>query len=326
MTALLITVDTELSSALYQRGMPLADNISRSIWAEAQGQAHGIGWQMDMLDRHGLKGVFFLDPMPTLVHGPDFLIPIVEAIESRGHEVQMHIHTEWLAWAKESPVGDRQGRNIGDFSLDDQIVLLSLAKALLEQAGASPITAFRAGNFGANDDTLRALAAIGVAWDSSVNPAYLGRECGITADPAQISALRMQGVVELPVSGIHDRPGSFRPAQICAMSAAEMRAGLRHAARQGHDAFTVVTHSFEMLSRDRERPNAMVKARFAALCQEAVRLPQVRGAGFRDLSPAIADPSPTSLTRVPPSQVRTGLRLAQQAWATWRYEHRLVPA
>lgn len=326
MTALLISVDTELSSSLQQRGVSLDDNIRRSIWAEARGQAHGVGWQMDVLDRHGLKGVFFLDPLPALVHGPDFLPPIVQAIVARGHEVQMHIHTEWLAWAKDSPVGTRQGRNIGDFALPDQIILLGHAKALLEQAGAPAITAFRAGNFGANDDTLRALAAIGVLWDSSVNPAYLGRECHISAEPDTIGASRIEGVVELPVSGIIDRPGGFRPAQVCAMSAAEMRAGLRHAAREGHDAFMVVTHSFEMLSRDRQRPNGAVKARFEALCSLAARLPQVYGAGFNDLDPAIADRSAVPLTRVPPSVVRTGIRQAQQAWATWRYEHRLVPA
>jgi peptidoglycan/xylan/chitin deacetylase (PgdA/CDA1 family) len=326
MTALLITVDTELSSSLQQRGLSLEENVRRSIWADTQGQAHGIGWQMDMLDRHGLKGVFFLDPLPALVHGPEFLTPIVAAIVGRGHEVQMHIHTEWLAWAKQSPVEERQGRNIGDFTLADQIVLLGLAKALLEQAGAPAITAFRAGNFGANNDTLRALTAIGVAWDSSVNPAYLGRDCHISADPGGIGASRLHGVTELPVSGISDRPGSFRPAQICAMSAAEMRAGLRHAAREGHDAFVVVTHSFEMLSRDRQRANGAVKARFVALCREAARLPQIYGAGFHDLPDDLADRPGRSLTRVQPSRVRTGLRVAQQAWATWRYEHRLVPA
>lgn len=326
MTALLITVDTELSSSLHQRGLSLDENVQRSIWGQAQGQAHGIGWQMDMLDRHGLKGVFFLDPLPALVHGADFLTPIVTAIVARGHEVQMHIHTEWLAWAKQSPVEGRQGRNIGDFVLADQIVLLGLAKGLLEQAGAPAITAFRAGNFGANDDTLRALAAIGVAWDSSVNPAYLGRDCHIDANPGEIGATRLHGITELPVSGITDRPGSFRPAQICAMSATEMRAGLRHAAREGHDAFVVVTHSFEMLSRDRQRANDTVKARFVALCREAARLPQVHGAGFHDLPGDLAGRPDRSLTRVPPSRLRTGLRVAQQAWATWRYEHRLVPA
>ncbi|RJG57808.1 hypothetical protein D0Z70_00860 [Sphingobium terrigena] len=326
MTALLITVDTELSSSLQQRGISLEENVRRSIWAEAQGQAHGIGWQMDMLDRYGLKGVFFLDPLPALVHGADFLNPIVAAIVERGHEVQMHIHTEWLAWAKQSPVEGRQGRNIGDFMLADQIVLLGLAKGLLEQAGAPAITAFRAGNFGANDDTLRALAEIGVAWDSSVNPAYLDRDCHISADPGEIGATRLHGITELPVSGISDRPGSFRPAQICAMSAAEMRAGLRHAAREGHDAFVVVTHSFEMLSRDRQRANGAVKARFVALCREAARLSQVSSAGFHDLPDDLAARPDRSLTRVAPSRLRTGLRVAQQAWATWRYEHRLVPA
>ncbi|HAF40288.1 MAG TPA: hypothetical protein DCG90_00710 [Sphingobium sp.] len=326
MTALLITVDTELSSSLHQRGVGLEENVRRSIWAEAQGQAVGIGWQMDMLDRHGLKGVFFLDPMPALVFGTDFLKPIVDRIVGRGHEVQLHIHTEWLAWARESPVGGTQGRNIGDFPLDDQIRLLGLAKQLLEQAGAPAITAFRAGNFGANDDTLRALAAIGIRWDSSVNPAYLGRECRVMADPAQIGAAHMHGVIELPVSGIADLPGGFRPAQICAMSAAEMRAGLCHAAAEGHGAFVVVTHSFEMLSRDRRRPNGAVKARFEALCRTAARTPRLHGAGFHDLSPAIAEADHRPLTRVAPSRLRTGARLAQQAWATWRYEHRLVPA
>lgn len=325
MTALLITVDTELSALLQQQGVSLHDNVQRSIWANAAGQGHGIGWQMDVLDRHGLKGVFFLDPMPSLVHGSDWLRPIVRAIVERGHEVQMHVHSEWLAWAKESPVGDRQGRNIGDFSLADQITLLSHAKMLLEDAGAPTITAFRAGNFGANDDTLRALAAIGVDWDSSVNPGYLRADCGISAKPDEIGASRLHGMAELPVSGIMDRPGSFRPAQICAMSAAEMRAGLHHAVAQGHDAFVVVTHSFEMLSRDRQRANALVKARFESLCRAAAGLPGVHAAGFHDLSPAIADRAPVAHTRVQPNRLRTTSRLVQQAWATWRYERRLVP-
>lgn len=326
MTALLITVDTELSALWQQRGASLDENVRRSIHAEAGGRACGIGWQMDVLDRHGLKGVFFIDPLPALVHGADFLRPIVGEVVGRGHEVQLHIHTEWLAWAKASPVEGRQGRNIGEFSLADQVTLLGLAKSLLEQAGAPPITAFRAGNFGANDDTLRALAAVGIDWDSSVNPAYLGSECRISAEHGQIGAKRLHGVAELPVSGIVDRPGGFRPAQICAMSAAEMRAGLRHAVRNDHDAFVVVTHSFEMLSRDRARPNGAVIRRFEQLCREAARMPGVQGVGFRDLPPTLADAPERRLDRVAPNRLRTGLRMAAQAVATWRYEHRLIPA
>lgn len=325
MTALLITVDTELSALFQQQGMSLDDNIRRSIWAEADGKPHGIGWQMDVMERHGLKGVFFLDPMPALVHGSDFLRPIVAAILSRGHEVQMHIHTEWLAWTDRSPVGGRQGHSIGDFSLDDQTTLLRLAKTLLEDAGAPAITAFRAGNFGANDDTLRALAAIGVGWDSSVNPAYLGSACLVSADPATVGATGIEGMIELPVSGISDRPGRFRPAQVCAMSAAEICGGLRHAVENSHPAYVVVTHSFEMLSRDRQRANGAVKARFEAFCYAASRMQHVRAAGFNDLDPLIVDDN-RPLTRLSPNHLRTGLRFAQQAIATWRYERRLIPA
>ncbi|HEX7876866.1 MAG TPA: hypothetical protein VF489_09810 [Sphingobium sp.] len=326
MTALLITVDTELSALLHERGVSLDDNLSRSIWARAGGRDYGVVWQMDQLDRHGLKGVFFLDPMPALVHGPEFLKPIIAAIMERGHEVQLHIHTEWLAFAARSPVDGRLGRSIGDFSLSDQIILLQTARQLLEGAGAPPVTAFRAGNFGANDDTLRALARIGIAWDSSVNPAYHRYGCRITGARDQVGAALRLGVSELPVSGIVDRPGGFRPAQICAMSAGEMRAGLRHAVKEGHGAFVVVTHSFEMLSRDRRRPNHAVMRRFTALCREAAGLGGATSALFRDLPPDLALRPAGSLTRVPPSRMRTAARMAQQVWAGWRYERRLVPA
>ncbi|BAV65620.1 polysaccharide deacetylase family protein [Sphingobium cloacae] len=324
MTTLLITVDTELSAALYQRGLGLEENLRRSIWGEAEGRAYGIEWQMTLMERHGLKGVFFLDPLPALLYGADFLKPIVDAVVGRGHEIQLHVHSEWLQWAKSSPVGGRQGRNIGDFSLADQIVLLGCGKRLLEEAGAPAVTAFRAGNFGANDDTLRALAKVGIAWDSSVNPAYLGRDCAISAS-GLAGPHRMLGLTEVPVSGIADRPGGFRPAQICAMSAAEMRVGLRHAVQERQAAFVVVTHSFEMLSRDRARPNRAVMRRFERLCEEARRLPGVEAGGFADLSPSLGDGKP-GFTLAPPSRARTASRMAQQLWAHWRYERKLAPA
>lgn len=325
MTALLITVDTELSALLHLRGVGLEDNIRLSIWGEAQGRRYGIGWQMDQLDRHGLKGVFFVDPMPAAIHGTAFLKPIVAAILERGHEVQLHVHTEWLSSDPARLPARGQGRNIGDFSVDDQVALLRTARHWLEAAGAPPITAFRAGNFGANDDTLRALARLGIAWDSSLNPAYRAHGCALAAAGDQAGIMRRLGVSELPIAGICDRPGSFRPAQICAMSAAEMRAGLRHAVGEGHDAFTVLTHSFEMLSRDRRRPNRAVMRRFKALCREAAALDGVRSAGFRDLPPDLALRAPRRLTPLSSSRLRTGARVAQQVWATWRYERRLIP-
>jgi hypothetical protein len=148
MTAVLITVDTELSALLHQRGASPDQNYASSIAGEAGGGEYGIGWQMDCLERHGLTGVYFVDPLPALVYGPEVIAKIVAPIVARGHEVQLHVHSEWLEWAEASPVGERLGQNIGDFPFEDQVILIDAARDLLVGAGAPPTTAFRAGNFG----------------------------------------------------------------------------------------------------------------------------------------------------------------------------------
>lgn len=316
-TDVLITVDTELSAGRQARGWSARDNFLASITGRTPSGDFGVGWQLDRLEQWGLKGVYFVDPMPALVHGIQIIADIVGPIVARGHEVQLHIHTEWLEWAKESPVGARRGRNIGDFDAADQRVLLAYARDALIAAGATPPSAFRAGNYGADDRTIAVLDALGFAWDASVNPAYLARECRVRADAGMIGPERRGGVTLVPVAGIEDRPGRFRPAQICALSAAEMRAGLAHAARSGHPSFVIVSHSFEMLSRDRRRPNRMVMARFEAMARAIASNPMLRSAGFAGLSPTQAPPG---ARRLGASRWRTAARQAAQAWSTLRYE------
>ena len=327
MTDVLITIDTELSARLHQQGAGPERNLASSIWGRCSSGAFGIGWQMDVLDAQAAKGVFFVDPLPALVYGEEIVRDIVAPIVERGHEVQLHIHTEWLEWATKSPVGGRCGRNLADFAFADQVTLLGLGADLLERAGAPRPIAFRAGNFGANDDSLRALAQIGVRWDSSVNAAYFDRGCEIDCAPGQIDPVVLHGVIELPVSALFDAPGRLRPAQVCALSKWEMRATLKQAARQRQQCFVAVTHSFEMLARDRQRPNRMVMARFRDLCQAVAGIAELRTLGFCDLD-AFERPSPHSPqpVRLGPNPVRTGHRIAAQAVATWLYERRLRPA
>lgn len=324
MTVVLITVDTELSALLQQRGVPPAANLASSILGETAAGAYGIGWQMDRLEEQGLTGIFFVDPLPALVHGEGLVADIVGPIVARGHDVQLHLHTEWLQWARESPVGGRRGTYLKDFSRADQHVLLALARDLLIRAGAPSPVAFRAGNYGANDDTLAVLAALGIRWDSSVNADYLGRACGVSLPADQHMPVRHRGIVELPVSGIQDRPGHFRPAQLCALSAWEMGAALGHAAEAGHPLFTIVTHSFEMLSRDRSRPNRAVMRRFATLCRRIARDPRLATARFAELDAEAVLVG--NRPRLGPSALRTWARIGEQAIATWRYERQLRPA
>src|SRR3546814_13013590 len=138
---------------------------------------------MDMLERHGLTGVFFVDPMPALVYGPKIIAEIVRPIVARGHEVQLHIHTEWLRFARFNPAGKLTGRNIGDFPLSAQKKLIGLSRDILVSAGAPEPHAFRAGHFGATDDTLRAPAAPAFPFARPLHPPSPGRGSPPTPDP-----------------------------------------------------------------------------------------------------------------------------------------------
>ncbi|MDB5714972.1 MAG: hypothetical protein JWO15_2369 [Sphingomonadales bacterium] len=321
MTAVLITVDTELSALLHQRGASARANFESSILGRCQAGDFGVGWQMDVLDRDGLKGVYFVDPLPALVLGEGVIADVVGMIAARGHDVQLHAHPEWLEWAKESPVGGRRGRNMADFPLADQVALLEYGCGVIERAGVARPVAFRAGNFGANDDTLRALAVMGLAWDSSVNADYLGGDCRIELAGDRNLPVELQGVCELPVSGLHDRARHFRPAQVCAMSRWEMRDTLNHAAKGAHPVATVVTHSFEMLSRDRSRPNRAVMARFEAMAHFIAKHPALESTTFATLQrEAMTVPD---APRAGPNRLRTAARIVEQAIATIRYERKL---
>ncbi|WP_017670559.1 hypothetical protein [Blastomonas sp. AAP53] len=310
------TVDTELSLKLFQDGASAQENFDSSITGKCRDGEFGIFYQMDRLEAYGLTGVFFVDPMPALVYGPGVVARIVEPILKRGHEVQLHIHTEWLEFARDHELSHLRGRNIADFSLEDQIRLLDQARALLMLAGAPQPTAFRAGNFGANDDTLRALNALDVQYDSSFNPAFLEGECAIRLPPGTPPFAEHLGVDIIPVSVIEDRPGNIRAVQLCALSAWEMRDALTHAAQHEWPCFTIVSHSFELLSRDRTRVNAIVKQRFEAMCLNIAEQSKLEHAGFNALLPKRKG----SLIAVPANLVRTAMRYGEQAISRLRYE------
>lgn len=322
MTRAIISFDTELSARLYQRGADARANFESSILGRCRDGDFGIHFQMDMLDRHGLTGVYFVDPMPALVYGPEIIDAIVQPIVRRGHEVQLHIHTEWLKFATFNPAGHLTGRNIGDFPLAAQKKLIGFARDILVGAGAPRPTAFRAGNFGANDDTLRALAALGFRFDSSFNGAYLGHGCAISLDAGNLGMREHLGVVEVPVSGLMDRANSFRPAQLCAMSEQEMRDALDHSAASGAIQFSAFSHSFELLSRDREVANHLAITRMEALCRAVANDARVASGGFATL-PA-PPPRPRQIGVAAPKPLRTLRRKIEQGVGHLAHEVRYV--
>jgi hypothetical protein len=325
MLPLLFTIDTEYSSGFFADGSGRAweKNFARCIACEAKGgEEVGIFYQMDVFERHGLRGVFFVDPMPALVWGTEAISRIVNPILERGHDVQLHVHTEWLRFAERNPVGARTGNNLADFSLDEQSILLDYAIEQLMAAGAPAPVAFRAGNYGANDDTLRALSKKGILFDTSFPPGILRSACRISLAPDDIFPVSCQGTVELPVGAIGGRGGNRRHAQLTAMSAWELISALTHAKLFNWPAFVLVSHSFELMNRKSGVANGIVQRRFESLCKWLAGQSEICTADFRqsDFVKEILIPeNGRQPNLLPHNAVRELLRIGEQAVANLVY-------
>ena len=323
MVALYVTIDTEYEpgfTAKHGAGSRAA-NFDRAIRGATPAGDVGIFHQMDVFDRQGLKAVFFVDPMPALLWGTGAIADVVEPILTRGHDVQLHLHTEWLAIAGDAnPLGVSRGPNLKDYSFDEQCRLLELATDVLMDAGAPRPVAFRAGNYGANDDTLRALAQVGFTHDSSHPPGLMEGACEIALGEEHRVPIKRHGVVEVPIGCIGDAFGGLRHAQLTALSYREIIAALRHARKQGEESFTIVSHGFELLCRKRTRVNKVVSRRFEKVCEAIAAMTDVETATYADKPPepvceAVQEPASV----MPAAPLLNGSRLVEQALANALY-------
>jgi hypothetical protein len=189
------------------------------------------------------------------------------------------------------------------------------------EAGVPSPIAFRAGSYAANAATLEALSALGIRYDSSHNGSQHPGLSQLPLDPMQVTPTAMGGVIEVPVGQIEDRPGRLRHLQICAVSLRELTTALIHAAREHHPVTTIVSHSFELATRDGLRRNPALCARFEALCrflaERREAMPTVRFDTIDELPLGVhAEP-------LPPRRLRTAGRMIEQLWANSIYERRL---
>jgi hypothetical protein len=312
-TSVILTIDTEF----VWRAAAGRWSDWQEIFARSYDPAGvGVPYQLEMLAYHGLKACFFVDPMPGTVFGIDAVKQMVGPILEAGQEVQLHIHPNWLGaadWRAETEfelVGLPEGR---------QRDLIDQARGLLVAAGAPAPIAFRAGSFAADDATLAAAASLGMRFDSSHNGGVtIGR---ITLPKEQIAPVAHGGLIEVPVTQIGEPGGGLRPLQLCAVSTREMRAALDHAEQQRHALVTIVSHSFELASRDSSRPNRTHQRRFDRLCailaERRDTLPTAHFTDLRDLPLGAAE------TPLPPHGRRRAWRQAEQLWSNLYDERRL---
>lgn len=330
----ILTVDTELWPAAPgwpARRLPpepaaLDDALAADIHGLTSAGGYGLPYQIGLLNQYGLKANYFIESLFASVNtaAAAKLAHIAGLVQRGGHEVQLHLHPEWLSECPDVilPRGtDPSTRHpvyqfMSQLTLPQQSALVRIGLDNLARAGVPRAHAFRAGNYGANLDTLRALEQHGIAIDSSYNPGFLHGDWG----GAPSDQPRRHGQVwELPVASFHDRPGHARHAQVCAVSFGEMQRALQAAQRAGWPAFVIVLHSFELVSRhDSGRlptPNRAALRRFEQLCALLARQPERYQTVLFSQLPLHALPMQARHTPLSSPLAATLWRMAEQAWS-----------
>jgi len=228
----------------------------------------GLPYQLRILNDHGLKSVCFVEPLFATCFGINYLSEIIELIDHAGHEVQLHLHPEWVTVAKKLPLGSLQNKrqHLMNFSKTEQTTLIQKGLCLIQEAGARRVNTFRAGSFSFNADTIYALAANGIPFDSSYNASTFGPVSNVMPSACLFDAIECEGVYEYPMTVFDDGTRQLRHTQITACSFAEMQGLLWQALERGYTSFIILSHSVELLNITRDLKNKIVVDRFNKLC------------------------------------------------------------
>lgn len=276
-----LTVDTECSMGGAWNSPGVAPvSPDRAILGRAGAHRYGTPLIMDILEAHGLRGVFFAEMFASAVVGDGPLAEAYQEIRARGHDVQLHLHPVFHYYAAlergrigaaqvPSPIDD-----IGTRPLDAQLGLIEEGLAIFRRLLGKRPAAFRAGNYAASDTTLAALDKLGIRYDSSFNAAYHGTSC-LSRGPRSINSPWESGSLwEVPVTVFTTGAGGLRgmkPLEISAVSFLEIRKVLEQAERLGMGTVTMILHSFSLFKAadsqlSRLRPDRLVIHRLRRLC------------------------------------------------------------
>ena len=237
-TIVLITIDTEFSTHKDDLG----------IFGRINGKEYGLPQLVKILDEYDLKGTFFVDVYTNKKAYQKEFVEICREIKKNGHDLELHTHPNGMF--------DPQRESMQEYSLSEQIEIIKRGKELFrEWFGQDPV-AHRAGDWGANEDTLKALIENGIALDSSMF--YGWDSCRLNWNlPTKNRLVVYNSLLEVPASVFHCQSlGIFSPFRLLSTdgnSLEETLDVLKQFQLHQIPVVTVVYHSFSFLRWNKER-------------------------------------------------------------------------
>ena len=263
-----LTVDTEIWCDGWDSiDAKFPNAFSKYIYGKTRDGNYGLPFQLQLLKEHNLKAVFFVEPLFATRFGLDALQEVAGLIKEYGQSIELHLHTEWIDESRQPifPHIKEKREHIKDFDYAQQCELIAMGKDLLAQAGCKNINAFRAGSFGANDDTIKAVAHNEIRIDSSYN--YCMDECEISIFNDIQQSVRHENIIEAPMSTFIDGLQRRRHVQLTACSYAELESSLQQAHRNGWNSYVFLSHSAELLKPAVNKYDRIAVRRFEKLCR-----------------------------------------------------------
>jgi hypothetical protein len=243
-------------------------SFERYVYGRSSKGNYALPKTLEILDRHNLQGVFFVEPLFAARFGTEHLATIVELIDPTRHNIQLHLHPEWCDEIRPLPFASATAKrqHLAYYTFDEQVALLKLGRRLLADAGCDGITAFRAGSFACNHDTYRALSKEGIGIDSSLHAILPESGLDLHDRLDFFHPTELEGVQILPLTVFRDGLGRLRPAQVGACGFQELRDAIESAVNNGTEHFVILSHNFEMLKQNSSEPDSWVATRFEKLC------------------------------------------------------------
>lgn len=243
-------------------------SFERYIYGRSRHGDYALPETLATLLRHGLRGVFFVEPLFSARFGQQYLQQIAHLIEAADQDVQLHLHPEWTDEIRPPIIADiaSKRQHLSYYTLEEQTALIGFAKQALEGVASRPVTAFRAGSYAANRDTYEALRRNGILVDSSLNEHMSISGADLPRQTGFHSTGQIGTVSSYPVTVFRDGFGRPRPAHLSACSFAELRGALLSAQRSGCEHFVIVSHNFELLKPASSEPDRIMVRRFERLC------------------------------------------------------------
>lgn len=238
MSKVCISIDTEYSTHKDDLG----------VFGKLNGTAYGVPKFMELLDEHGFKATFFVDVYTEKKEYVPAFKDICRELAEKRHDVQLHTHPNGAF--------DKNRIAMKDYSKEEQVDIIKKGKELFEDWLGQTPSIHRAGDWGANYDTLEALRKNDIHIDSSMF--YGWENCKLNEPPlTQNRMVETDGLLEIPATVFECASMNlFAPYRLLSTdgnSFEETWAIIQTLAMQGQPVINLVYHSFSFLKWNKER-------------------------------------------------------------------------